>query len=154
MDPRIPLPGTGKTTIARQLAHEIGAVNLRIDSIEAPIRQLGRVDDIGYRVAYAVAEDNLRLGLHVVADCVNPLQLTRRAWFEVAQHAGVTAFPIEIKCSDRDEHRRRVDKRADIRWSEVESREYETWEDAHLVVDSSKSSVGDSVRTIRDSAGV
>ena len=148
------LPGTGKTTIARHLAHEIGAVYLRIDSIEEPIRDLGRVDDIGYRVAYAVAEDNLRLGLRVVVDCVNPLELTRRAWFEVARRTGVAAFPIEIKCSDVEEHRRRVDKRTDIGWNEVESREYETWDDAHLVLDTSKSSVVESVRVIRDSAGV
>jgi predicted kinase len=32
------LPGTGKTTIARALAHQIGAVHLRIDSIEQAIR--------------------------------------------------------------------------------------------------------------------
>ena len=28
------LPGTGKTTVARELARQLGAVHLRIDSIE------------------------------------------------------------------------------------------------------------------------
>jgi predicted kinase len=32
----------------------------------------------GYVVGYQMAPDNLRLGLDVVADSVNPLQVTRR----------------------------------------------------------------------------
>jgi hypothetical protein len=67
------LPGTGKTTIGRKLAIELAAVYLRIDSIEQSIRGTGgSVEGEGYRVAHAVAEDNLRLGRIVVADCVNP----------------------------------------------------------------------------------
>lgn len=80
------LPGTGKTTIARKLAHRIGAMYLRIDSIEQVIRDCDPerpVDAAGYRIAYAIAEDNLRLGLTVVADCVNPLQTTREAWSDI-----------------------------------------------------------------------
>ena len=77
------LPGTGKTTIARSLCRHIGAMHLRIDSIEQAIRiwaQSGvSLDDVGYRVAYAIAEENLRLGISVVADSVNPLSITRDA---------------------------------------------------------------------------
>jgi predicted kinase len=58
------LPGTGKSAIARALAAKLDAVWLRADSIEQAIRASGVVDgdlkDIGYRAAYAVAEDNLR----------------------------------------------------------------------------------------------
>jgi predicted kinase len=76
------LPGTGKTTIARELARQLGAVHLRIDSIEQAILDsevLSRpLRDIGYRVGYAVAEDK------VIADSVNPISLTRDAWVEVA----------------------------------------------------------------------
>ena len=32
------LPGTGKTTIARELARQLGAIYVRIDSIEQAIR--------------------------------------------------------------------------------------------------------------------
>ena len=107
------LPGTGKTTIARELAGQLGAVHLRIDSIEQAIRESGVVvvslDDAGYRVGYAVAEDNLRLGRKVVADSVNPLQVTRNAWVEVAKRARASAMEIEITCSDPDEHRRLVE---------------------------------------------
>ena len=60
------LPGSGKSSIARALAKKLGAVWLRVDSIEQAIRESvlapGSVEDAGYRAAYAVAEDNLRLG--------------------------------------------------------------------------------------------
>src|SRR5215469_2954300 len=110
------LPGTGKTAIAQDLARQIGAVYLRIDSIEQAIRASamtnGAVDDLGYRIAYAVAEDNLRIGLSVVADSVNPIRLTRDAWLDVARRAGVRAIEIEVKCTDLNEHRRRVETRS------------------------------------------
>src|SRR5688572_6364417 len=87
------LPGVGKTTIAMELARTIGAVHLRIDSIEQALRRAGsRVEGEGYEVAYAVAEDNLRVGRTVIADCVNPWPLTRRAWRAVADRAGVAAI--------------------------------------------------------------
>jgi predicted kinase len=65
------LPASGKSSIARVLAQGLGAVWSRIDSIEQAIREsgavLGSLDDAGYRAAYAVAEDNLRLGRTVSA---------------------------------------------------------------------------------------
>jgi predicted kinase len=106
------LPGAGKTAIARELARCLAAVHLRIDSIEQALRESGVVEgpiyDAGYRVAYALAEDNLRLGRIVIADSVNPIQLTRDAWLDVATRAGVSAIEVEIQCSNVTEHRRRV----------------------------------------------
>jgi len=40
---------------------------------------------VGANVAYRLAADNLRLGMSVVADSVNPIAITRRAWRDVAQ---------------------------------------------------------------------
>ena len=37
------LPGIGKTTIARELASQLGAIYVRIDSIEQAIRDSGTV---------------------------------------------------------------------------------------------------------------
>jgi predicted kinase len=117
-----------------------------------------KVEGEGYRVAYAVAEDNLRLGLSVVADCVNPWPLTRTEWRAVAKRAGVRAVSVEVVCSDAAEHKRRVDSRsADIEghrlptWSEVLERDYRPWDGDRVVIDTARLDVRESVRTILDS---
>lgn len=150
------LSGTGKTTIARELARQARAVHLRIDSIEQALRNSGwDVEEQGYTVAQAVAHDNLRLGLVVVADCVNPWPLTRDAWRSVAMRAGAPVLEVEIVCSDRDEHRRRVDARvADIpghcvpTWQDVVDRDYRPWDRDRLVVDTARLTTAECVTAI------
>ena len=153
------LPGAGKTTIARELARELGAVHLRIDSIEQAIRDSGTVnqslDDAGYRVGYAVAGDNLGLGRTVIADSVNPLAVTRNAWVEVANRARASVMEIEVTCSDINEHRNRVEARiVDIpglrlpTWQEVVSREYPAWYREPTVVDTAGQSVEQNVKML------
>jgi predicted kinase len=130
------LPGVGKTSIAREVARATSAVLLRLDSIEEALRRAGlHVEGEGYDVAYAVAEDNLRAGLTVIADCVNPWRLTRDAWRAVAERAAVTALDVEIICSDAAEHRRRIESRVpDIAghalptWHDVVERDYHAWD--------------------------
>jgi predicted kinase len=154
------LPGTGKTTIARELARRIGAVHIRIDSIEQALRESGRfegrMDDAGYRVAYAVAEDNLRQGLTVVADSVNPIALTRDAWSSVATRAGVKLLEVELICTDQTEHRHRIETReADIpghklpTWNEVVAREYDPWSREHVVIDTAQQNTKQAIEVIR-----
>jgi predicted kinase len=150
------LPGVGKTTIARALARAANAVHIRIDSIEQALREAGvEVEAEGYRVAYAIAEDNLRLGHHVIADCVNPWPLTRREWRAVAERAGVPVLDVECVCSDLAEHRRRVDTREpDIpghrlpTWAEVIARDYRPWTEDRLVIDTAHATVDQAVTEI------
>jgi predicted kinase len=151
------LPGTGKTTIARDLATRIAAVHLRIDTIEQALRNAGLavIADEGYRIAYAVTEDNLRLGRTVIADSVNPLKVTRDAWHAVAARAGTRFIDVELICSDQAEHRRRVETRAsDIEghklptWEEVVTRDYQAWHDARIVVDTARESLDAAVTTV------
>ena len=103
------LPGVGKTTIARELARQLGAIHVRVDSIEQAIRDSGTLsqplNDAGYLVAYAIAEDNLRLGRTVIADSVNPVHLSRDAWIGVAHRARAGAAEVELICSDPQQHR-------------------------------------------------
>lgn len=154
------LPGVGKSSIARELARGINAVYLRIDSIEQALRDsaalIQPMNDAGYRVAYAMAEDNLSLGLTVVADCVNPISITRDAWRDVANRLGVRALEVEIQCSDASEHRRRVESRVVAipglippTWEEVAAREYHPWDRDHLVVDTAKETPEQILRSIQ-----
>jgi len=153
------LPGVGKTAIARELARKLGAMYLRIDSIEQALRESGAVigpmNESGYRVAQAIAADNLRLGGTVVADSVNPLRITREAWREVAKKERVDSVEIEIRCSDRVEHRRRVESRSAnipgltvLAWAEVMAREYEPWDREHIEINTSELSVEESAELI------
>jgi predicted kinase len=150
------LPGVGKTMIARELARSLAAVFLRIDSIEQALRNGGViVEGEGYAVAHAVAADNLRAGQTVVADCVNPWPLTRDEWRAVGEGIGVPVVEIEVVCSDRVEHRRRVESRvADIAghrvptWQDVVERDYRAWDRQPLVIDTARRSVSESVHAI------
>jgi predicted kinase len=139
------LPGTGKTTLARQAAKAWRAVYLRIDSIEqamlsaAPVRDIGPA---GYAVARAVALDNLKSGLSVAVDCVNPLPVTREMWRSAAIETAAELIEIELVCSDLSEHRRRVETRiADIpghklpTWIEAAERDYAPWDRPPLRID-------------------
>ena len=155
------LPGTGKTTIARELARQLKAVHVRIDSIEQALRNSGLLpgpmNDAGYRIGYAVAEDNLLVGRTVIADSVNPIPLTRDLWLSIAKAAHHEAIEVEIKCSDIAEHQHRVETRvADIpghrvpTWQEVVTRDYQHWDRQHLVIDTATQTLMQAVALIVD----
>ncbi len=158
------LPGSGKTTLARALARALPAQLLRIDTIEQAIAAsvLARPDleDGGYRVAYALAVDSLGLGADVIADSVNPIGLTRRAWLAAAERAGAAALQVEVLCSDRAEHRRRVEARfaaaQEARlsdWAAVQARHYEPWAEADLRIDTAGRSPAESAAELRALVG-
>ncbi|MDO9501934.1 AAA family ATPase [Falsiroseomonas sp.] len=156
------LPGTGKSTLARGLAQALGAAWIRIDHIEQAMREAGiaEVGPAGYLAGYAVAQANLSLGLSVVADSVNPLQITRDAWRDAARVAGADFAEVEVVCSDPAEHRSRVETRAiDIpglvppTWDAVQAREYEAWDRKRLVIDTAGRSLDTSLAELRAALG-
>ena len=156
------LPGAGKTTIAKLLCRKLNATNLRIDNIEQAIvsslhiqNELGKV---GYVVAQEIASGNLALGGCVVVDAVNPLTVVRDAWRAIARSAASAIVEVGIVCSDKGEHRRRVESRkADIAghtlptWDEVQRREFEPWSSECLVIDSARVSAEDAASKILES---
>lgn len=128
------LPGTGKTTLARLLARDLGAVHLRIDTIEQAVVQsslpVDAAAEVGYTAAAGVAADNLRLGLPVVADCVNPVAESQAGWRAVATATGARIVEIRLVCSDVDEHRRRVEDRV----ADIPGHVQPTWDDVSASV--------------------
>ncbi|GHB17250.1 kinase [Pseudovibrio japonicus] len=153
------LPGTGKTTLARTLAPRLQAVHLRLDSVEAALKTsvlaISKSEDAGYVAAAAVARDNLLLGNNVIADAVNPIEITRNIWMEAAFAAKVKALNVEVVCSDKQEHKKRIEtRRNDISaltlpsWEEVKRRRFEPWTRHRLVIDTFQRQVQDSVDDI------
>jgi len=146
------LPGSGKTTTAHALVKRLKAVYVRVDTIEQALRNSDvlKADEgpAGYMIAYGVAEDNLKLGRTVVADSVNSIRITRDAWLSVAKRAGTQAVEVEVICSDKAEHRRRVETRkTDVEglvkptWEKTVNRSYDDWGTHPIVVDTAHKSV-------------
>jgi len=140
------LPGVGKTTLAQRLAQDAKAAYLRIDTIEQALKNsalgIHQAEDAGYQSAYSLAEENLRAGNSVIVDAVNPLNIIRDRWAQIASETEAKLINIEVICSDKAEHKRRIETReADIKghqlpaWEEVLGREYETWQAWRVTLD-------------------
>jgi predicted kinase len=147
------LPGTGKTTLSQRLARRVKAAHLRIDTVEQALRDLCGfvVEGEGYGLAYRVAADSLRLGVSVVADSCNPIELTRDEWEMLAHDTQARCVNIEIICSDALEHRRRIETRRSSvaglvlpTWEDVTRREYHAWTRERMVIDTAKKTESES----------
>lgn len=151
------LPGTGKSELASHLSQVLQATYLRIDTIEQALRDSGatEIGPEGYEIAYRVATDNLKLGIDVIADSVNSIQITRQAWRQVARNAGVEFQEIEVICSNSEEHRQRIESRQPRipglklpTWNDVLKREYEFWGSAPLRIDTAGQTISASKKAL------
>lgn len=109
----------------------------------------------GYFVAFGIARNNLKNDLTVITDSVNPISYTREKWREIAVETGVKFLEIETICSDKNEHRKRVEEREiDINnftkptWEEVLNREYEEW-NASITIDTSKTTIDEAIEILK-----
>ncbi|MEL6801181.1 MAG: AAA family ATPase [Pseudomonadota bacterium] len=153
------LPGTGKSTLARELALVIEAIYLRVDSVEDGLKASALkpkdVMDAGYCALWAIAADNLDLGLEVVGDSVNPLVITRNGWRHVAHMTGALMCSVEVVCSDRAEHRDRVENRRAAQgkgptWADVEARIFEPMTTPRLSLDTAGRTSADALAELLD----
>ena len=153
------LPATGKSTVASALVRRTGFAYVRVDRIEQAIvgssELRAPLGPVGYQVAYEVAAEQLRHGISVVAESVNPLGVTRDAWRGVASDAGAGVLEVELVCTDLAAHRTRVHTReVDIpgldlpSWQQVLDRDYEPWDHDHLVIDTATQAPAAAVETI------
>ncbi|MBE6480798.1 MAG: hypothetical protein E7Z94_00170 [Actinomyces ruminicola] len=134
------LPATGKSTVARELNRDGAFAYIRIDGIEQALKDSGEmgsggVQGSGYAVGYAVAGDLLDGGNDVLAECVNPLPLTREAWQATARTHDAALVQIELVCSNPTTHRLRAESRTvDVPgldlpgWQAIQQREYHPWD--------------------------
>jgi len=141
------LPGTGKSTLSRAVAERWDATWLRVDVAEAAMLRAGlpRSFETGlaaYLTVRDIAGELLRLGRNVVVDAVNGIEWAHALWRTLAAETGARLFVVQLTCSDRDEHRRRVETREAPTpplplptWAEGSEREYLPWTDPVLTVD-------------------
>ena len=151
-------PGAGKTTLARALATEFGALYLRIDSIEDGLRasalKITDLMDGGYAVGRELATDALLMGHLVVVDAVNPDRECRQGWDAVASDTESEINWVFVTCSDAGEHLRRITERhrsgqkrgAD--WSEISTRNVEGPGKDWLTVDTADMPVSETMSRI------
>ncbi len=95
------------------------------------------------------------LGISVIADSCNPIELTRSEWIKVAIESKASFANIEIVCSDISEHRMRVENRKSSieghkipTWDDVEIREYHSWVNERLVIDTAGKTVNKCVQEL------
>ncbi|MGL6259330.1 AAA family ATPase [Vibrio sp. WXL103] len=157
------LPASGKSTLAKLLAVKAGAMYLRIDTVEQGLRDLCnyKVEGEGYRLSYRIIQDNLRLGMSCISDSCNPIELTRREWQEVAETANAKFVNIAISCSDRAEHKLRVQTREceipNLKlpdWHHVQNRYYEVWQKEIITIDTAGQSIEASFTELVDKLGL
>lgn len=157
------LPAVGKTSIATRLARQLRAAHVRIDTIEQTVIEatslVQPLGPVGYLIGYAVAADQLRNHVSVVADSVNPLAVTRSAWRQVGASQAARVVEVEVICSDPDEHRRRTETRTSSipglilpTWQQILDRDYEPWDRPPLVIDTADADIGACVRDLRQRA--
>lgn len=155
------LPGVGKTTLAREVVARTQAIHLRVDSVEAALRRsilrIHPAEDAGYLTIASIAKDNLSIGFDVIADTVNPIEISRKLWAETASAGAAHLLNVEIICSNRSVHRKRVESRiSDIEglvvpdWQAVSSRTFEPWQGDRLIVDTSRQPIKESAAQVLD----
>lgn len=146
------LPAVGKSAIAHELGRRLGASVLSVDPIEAAIVRSGIPKSFetglaAYNVGAAMAATQLRLGMTVIADAANYLEVGRDIWRRAAADVDVDVRVrvIEVVCSDETLHRRRLADRqrgleplVEPTWQDVLGwrAEFEPWTDDRLVLDS------------------
>jgi predicted kinase len=132
------LPGSGKTTLSAGLADHLGAVLLRIDTIEDALRRNGITPGpAAYSVAHDLAAAHLRRGFTVIADAVSGVAAARAGWSGLAAELGVRHAVVETVCADPAERRRRIAARGQT--DSGFDGAYEPRTDDRLVVDTAKS---------------
>ncbi|MFP5386578.1 MAG: ATP-binding protein [Bacteriovoracia bacterium] len=103
---------------------------------------------MGYRLCHRIAQDNLLLGNTVIADSVNPWNLTRQEWNNVANEIGASFINIEVTCTDKIEHQKRIETRVQSIpglknpvWKDVLERDYHPWTEERIQLETNNKTI-------------
>jgi predicted kinase len=147
------LPGSGKSTIAQQIASRLQIPLFSVDPIESAIIKAGlkRSFETGlaaYLVAEVLATEQLKLGNSVVVDAVNAEDEGKQVWLECSARLQVPLVVIECVLENEDLHRERLEKRirklhgfSEVSWERVVARRkvYTPWKRDILRLEMSES---------------
>lgn len=145
------LPGTGKSTLAEQLATETGVPAFAGDWLLGALRPHGVLNHLDrpaflamyYDLLGTLAERQLMLGQSAIVDCLINADIAER-WGELAARYGGRLRIVECVCGDEGEHRRRLEGRVrgipgwhEVGWDHVlrMRSEYPRLEGVRLIVD-------------------
>jgi len=145
------LPGTGKSTLAEQLATETGVPAFAGDWLLGALRPYGVLSGLDrptflamyYNLLGTLAERQLMLGQSAIVDCLVNEEIAER-WGELAARYDARLRIVECVCGDEDEHRRRLEGRRrgipgwhEVGWDHVVRMrsEYPQLEGERLIVD-------------------
>jgi|GEM_PF-1486698 len=154
------LPGSGKSTVAEGIASSLQAPVVSVDPIEAAMWESGlkklETGIAAYAVARAITAENLKRGLTVIVDAVNPVEAARDMWRTLSAEKNVPLAFIEVQCADEAVHRSRIEARvrnitgmSEVKWTKVleRRREYEPWNQERLKLDSSHQNASALIRS-------
>jgi predicted kinase len=123
-------PGTGKSTIARLLAAALHAPLIDRDIIrQMAVDLFGDLPQIGhfsYELMFALAREQLRLGLSVVVDMPLTYHATYEQCKELAQAFHTPMLVVHCQCPPEVQKRRLEDRKGKV--SEFQITSWEEWE--------------------------
>jgi predicted kinase len=146
------LPGSGKSTIAEQIATRLKIPLLSVDPIESAIIKAGVAKGFetglaAYLVAEALAGEQIKLGASVIVDAVNAEEEGKDVWRGLAGRYGLDPIILDVFVGDRALHRKRLESRvrglhgfAEITWGAVEARQkgFTAWKEPTLRLDAAR----------------
>lgn len=146
------LPGSGKSTIAENLARNLHIPIFSVDPIESSIIKAGISKSFetglsAYIVAETLAIEHLNLGINVIIDAVNSVKEARDMWYELSKNFKTKLFIVECTLDEKI-HKERIESRIrnmygmpEVTWNDVEKqrKEYLVWEKEKLVIDTTDS---------------
>lgn len=133
-------PGTGKSTIARAIAHALDAPIIDRDIIrQTAVDILGNLPETGrfsYELMFALTKEQLKLGLSVVVDTPLTYQTTYKQALHLANSFGVPMLVVHCQCPPEVQRNRLEGRKGEVSQFQLTSwEEWERWQPIFEVFD-------------------